>query len=558
MIEIDASKHQRAATIERSWWLVCVLVTAIFLLRAAALLTVLPPFEGWDEYQHLAHILYVVENGKSPTLGESEVPRSLYPAMAALPHCRLDFGQTHAIGSLPYQAVDQHGLQARSYWDGPPTGVRQNAPSLPLYQAQHGPLYYRLMAPVVRRLWNPDRPLTCIYALRAINVAFGTAAIGVFLWTVGRIIPSTHHRIGMALLIAVQPLFLLNTARIANDALCVLLGLSAAGMLIVFGRAGRIRPMLGAGLLAGLAILAKTTALILLPLAVVGPAWSLARRDVRRARAAGSMGVFLLGCSVLTGGYFYANWRTYGVVVPMQEALINRQAGRGIGDYISAFRSIDWGRQVRSRIGGDSLWIGGWSFLEQPGGVQSAHQVLLAMAVMGLGVRAIRVVRRGPVPVDPSAADHESLTAPLRVDRFHLLSMFVLVIGGLAGLAHHMVHSQMAGGPFGNIWYAAIGFPSMIVLYVVGVTGLGSRRLATALIFGGAGLCAFAESYGLFKLMPVAYTGVPWSNLAKERLASVHPAWLPVGLAMPAQAIALLLVAWVARLSLRQNKASVG
>ena len=35
----------------------------------------MPPFEGWDEYQHVAYVVHVSETGRRATLGETEVPR---------------------------------------------------------------------------------------------------------------------------------------------------------------------------------------------------------------------------------------------------------------------------------------------------------------------------------------------------------------------------------------------------------------------------------------------------------------------------------------------------
>ena len=43
----------------RAWWLVAASLIAAFLARAPLYLSVFPPFEGWDEPQHLAYIVTV-------------------------------------------------------------------------------------------------------------------------------------------------------------------------------------------------------------------------------------------------------------------------------------------------------------------------------------------------------------------------------------------------------------------------------------------------------------------------------------------------------------------
>jgi len=536
-------------------------VIAIYVLRAAALLSILPPLEGWDEYQHLARVAYLVENGRSPTLGESVVPRSLYPVLAALPHSRLGAEQLGGLGALPYRAVEAGDVRLASYWDGPPPALAPDAPSVSLYQAQHGPLYYWLMAPVFRMLWDSAHPLTCIYFLRWINVGIGAAAIVAVLWALTRLVSSERQRIWMALLLGVQPLFLLNAARIANDALAVCLGIMATAILLVHGRRGGPASMAIAGVLIGLAVLSKSVALVLLPLALVVPLVAWVRRDVGPRRAIAGVGSLFLAIMLVTGHYFYTNWNDYGVAVPMQESVINRKAGRGLGELAGAALTIDWWRQFRSRVGRDSLWVGGWSYLGQPDALRVIHQGLMACAVLGLGWMAVRGVRR------PSAAASEADSRKLGTDRdhagmwidpAHAWLMALVVACSIAGLAYHTIQSKLAhGAATTNIWYAAICFPWAIVLYVLGVGVFRVRGLATAMIVSLIALCIVAEVYGLFVLMPREYTGVAGSEIARARLASVHPSWMPPVLAIPAQGLAIMLVMVVGRFALGRNSDSI-
>ena len=49
------------------------LLLLIFFLKAAIYLSIFPPFEGWDEYQHLAYIYHLQDNDSLPVLRESFV-----------------------------------------------------------------------------------------------------------------------------------------------------------------------------------------------------------------------------------------------------------------------------------------------------------------------------------------------------------------------------------------------------------------------------------------------------------------------------------------------------
>ncbi|MCZ6698737.1 MAG: hypothetical protein O7D94_07400, partial [Planctomycetota bacterium] len=195
------------------WRRYCALLAVIFLVRGIFYLSVLPPFEGWDEYQHLAYVAFVAQNGRSPVLRESMVPRSLYPALVKYPHAtKFAQNQTEHIGTRSY----------KDFWvsDTVPT-VSPSARDIDLYQAQHASLYYRLVAPIYRWLWKADDPLIAINALRLINVLLGAGSIFIVGLVLGRILVDGPGRYILALLITLQPLFLVNCARIASDALAV-------------------------------------------------------------------------------------------------------------------------------------------------------------------------------------------------------------------------------------------------------------------------------------------------------------------------------------------------
>src|SRR5436190_21331553 len=81
----------RERTRSRTWWLVASLFIAAFLARGPLYLSVFPPFEGWDEYQHLGYIVHLDSTGTIPVLAEStRVPLALRPLMIAMPHSASD------------------------------------------------------------------------------------------------------------------------------------------------------------------------------------------------------------------------------------------------------------------------------------------------------------------------------------------------------------------------------------------------------------------------------------------------------------------------------------
>ena len=61
---------------DRFWKRTRFLLVALVLCRGLVWLCVLPPFEGWDEYQHVGYVQHVAETGRAAVLGETNVPAS--------------------------------------------------------------------------------------------------------------------------------------------------------------------------------------------------------------------------------------------------------------------------------------------------------------------------------------------------------------------------------------------------------------------------------------------------------------------------------------------------
>ena len=108
----------RGRTRLRVWWLVAGLFVMAFLARGPLYLSVFPPFEGWDEYQHLAYIVHLDETGALP-LYESRVSLALRPLVVAMPHSPSGAEQVREWGALSYA----------DYWNTPVQVANLNPPA---------------------------------------------------------------------------------------------------------------------------------------------------------------------------------------------------------------------------------------------------------------------------------------------------------------------------------------------------------------------------------------------------------------------------------------------
>ncbi|MFQ5423441.1 MAG: hypothetical protein ACE5F9_05610 [Phycisphaerae bacterium] len=509
-----------------TWRRFCVLSALIFLVRGMFVLSVLPPFEGWDEYQHLAYIAFLVEKGRDPVLKQSRVPRSLYPAIVAYPQARFAVDQVGGLGALSYE----------DFWkaDAAPA-VARDAPSLPLYQAQHAPFYYQLMTPVFRMLWNANSPLRLITALRLINILFGAAAVLVAGLAIGRLVLGPT-RYMIVLLIALQPLFLMNCARVGSDALAVLLGTIVVAGIVRYIPRRTTLASIGLGVCRGLAILAKSSSLALLPFVLFVPASFAWHRRLAIRRAALAALLIVAAAGAVTLHRFRFNLAHYGVLTPMQEAVENHEHGRGFDDLVRAAVDVNWFKRLSHQYAWSSLWEGGWSYLKPPRFLSQAHRACVALTALGWCLAVHATYRRRRLFTEPGTAAR----------------LAVLGCGFAAGLAYHTVHGMVAtGAKYTNVWYAAVSFPWLICLFVQSAAYLPSKWPRRILPAGLAIVYVATEIYGTLGVMVPEYTRHTWGAIARQRLGQLHLSGLGPELTLPALCLEMALLAtavcvWIA------------
>lgn len=487
---------------------------------------VLPPFEGWDEYQHLAYIVHLIEEESPPDLAAgSVVPRSMYPWLARYPHCRFGTDQLRPLGTHSYD----------EFWSIPPTetaiadsGQFDAAPDVPIYQAQHPSLYYRMMVPVVRRFLPDADPLKLVGLLRLINIGFGSLSVYLAARLLGRLIKPSAMRCLLGLLIALQPLYLLNCARVASDALAVLLGTAAIGLILL--PISRHRAACGAvaGAATGLAILTKTVNLALAPFGIVAGLLFAWRDRVRRGPLIAAPMAFLVGLLAICGWYFYGNLKTFGLLTPMQEAVQNRAAGRGLSDMAQCVMEMDLVDELGRRFYRRSLWTGGWSYLPPPIAATRVQEYSYYFASLGFLFALAPRVRRS-----------RSISALAWL----MPTVALLCALSAAGLSYHMVHTKMLLGSVAtNIWYAAVIFPWLLVLYAQGLAYWPVKWVGMASGLALAATFLGAELYGTLVTMVSSYSGGATGIEAWGRIGELHPGWLSPYVAGAALACLAVLV----------------
>lgn len=503
------------------------LTALLFLLRGIAIQCLSPPFEGADEYQHVAYIEHILENHGVPVYGQATVPKSLYRELVKYPHSSYDCAQTAVLGCQPYAW----------FYDQPPAQTAE--PDIMLYQAQHPPLYYLAAAPVYALASSVSGVRGAIYLLRIVNITLAALAITLFLTPLRDIARGARLYTLTAAAVAMQPMFMTYVSRVANDALALTF---AGGAICLLAQPRRARrPGLTyalAGLCIGLGVLTKMTALSILPAAVVY-LLSLAflYRSLTRRQALAGIGWLLLGYLLVCLPYHLWSLRAFGTLLPAQETIRNAAAGRSFLDVLGLVRIHHIKEFFLDRLILNNLWTSGWSFLL----ADSAWMLLYKYTVFAVlggaiawGVRCARA--RSGARCIPSPS----------------LLLCALIIGATFAAAYaHALNSIFAHGSIVTpSYYVMIAFPALLIGMGAAAAGYG-QAVAGALLLTLTAVFTATELHSLLWVAAPHWAATDDWHTAAARLASIHPAF-PAPAFFPAMyGLALIPLGWLVAQALR-------
>lgn len=504
------------------WRLTRSLLVAYFLCRGLIYLGVMPPFEGWDEYQHVAYVIHVRETGRPPTLGKANVSPALLGELVHFPQPRSVVA--HQLGR--FGVVDY-----ATYWRfGAARQPRPDAGEIGLYEAQHGWGYYRLVAPLFTGLGGLTNLSRAVGGLRLLNLAFMAAAIWVILTLLPHLVPSQRNALLIGLVITSHPLFLINGLRVANDALGVLL--ATIVVVLCFRIPENPGLWLGwcgfLGLFAGLAIAIKAVNFGLLPL--LAAAWLFSAIRLRISPIGSAAGGAVLGLVLLLvlQGEFRENLSQYGVLTAMQEAIHNRRQGRSSADLIRTAMTFRWDVRVSRLWLRNTFLVGGWSRLMPNPMWSAAYAWAVALGLMGaLG----------------AAAGFLRGKEPRLFSRRCFVYCTLITLSFTGALAYHMVQSKLAWGePTTCPWYAGPALPWFLWLVAAGGLSWPYAWARLLIPLGLTGLCVVAEQDMIWNQMIPTYSGGVSGLEALHRLARLQPPILGSTTVLMAESALILLL----------------
>jgi 4-amino-4-deoxy-L-arabinose transferase-like glycosyltransferase len=466
------------------------LIWACFLLRALFYCSVIPLWEGYDEFSHFAFIQHFAATGTIPDARHTNSSREVQESMrlTPMPWMQRDLRQnvTHdAWWRLPFPERAHRERRLRAL---PPQWATETPQDfVPIYEAQQPPLYYVLLS-APYRLLSATNLVTRVWWLRLFTAALASLVIPLGFLTAREILGNVRAALAVTVLIASMPELMLTVCRIGNDALAVVTGTLC--LLLAFrSRDAQHRTQSAAllGIATGLALLTKAYFLALLPPLALLPllAW---RKSTGSSRRTAVHCLLLAAGPLLIAGWWYArNLLLTGSISGAQMEVASRRFSTP--ELLHMIARVPW-LKAADFVFLSHIWHGDWSFLVLRSWMYHLFALVWIVAAVGFAARYFSKPPRQP-----------SRTA------LSLLAAFYLSF--LLAMAYHALLTFGHEGHAGSLgFYLCSMVVAEAVLLLLGLDALLPARLGRGAIALLTLSFAALEAFGLFFYMIPYYTGV--------------------------------------------------
>jgi hypothetical protein len=438
-----------------------VLLAAAVLLVGIAQMLVLPPFEGFDETAHYSYIREIADTRAIPVFGRSTMATVVAGYRQGGPMPYTTVAPFNDNGGWTYETFFAnpalHDAYRRRYRSREPA-ARPHEPTSELnWEAQHPPLYYALLAPLMRATdaWSFNAQF---FVLRLASYLLAWLGLLVGLSGTIRYFPvdtvTRRALIAGALLYPfLVPMFLPEFGRLGNDSLCMfLVGIAWTALLQVIAEPRRMRAAIGLGIVLGMGLLTK--AFFLAIGAGVG-AYLLYRSVAARANRPLAkqllrQALTVAAVALALGGWWYVYKFLAFDSVTGGEVLINLDAQGGLLTNLRQKFAIRFLGRGLAALVASGYYTGTWSLTRLPEILYVPGLLLLAI-IAGRAFGQLRRVRLSEPDWAPVW-----IAAPL--------------VGGFLYFLFVRIALSGSGNNVGG-WYFSVLAPVVAVLF-----GLGLKR----------------------------------------------------------------------------------
>lgn len=495
-------------------------------LMGVLLTSTVPPWWGPDEDYHFNYASGISEKGSLPD------PRKPFYS-AEWNHALVDtnFNQFGTGPAGPTALTgDPHALDKR--YDKKFGATERKPGGEPTRPVVHAPLFH-VSAAVAMKPFAGKSVFARLWIGRFVNAFFALLIVFGAWVLAAQVFAREGPRLVVAALAATQPMINYSTGTMTNDAaLVAFFTLSFAVLLRVLVDPPERKQGVLAGVFIGLALLSKSSALLLVPICIA--AFSVQTYKQREARRAAftNLGI-AAGISALIAGWFYAYlYFKYGsmtgaigpINVTTEAGTRPATAGPGL--------ALEWFRETYS-----TYWMH-FVYWEGPRGM-AVFYVPLFVGLVGMAGFAAWAWRR--------IQNHDLGTALVQQAGFLLIVIGLVIAPWFCADMLRGLNSN--GFAFNGGRFMMTGYPAAATLFVLGVAELVRRRnqiYAFALITG----IAFWVSAEVWKVKTLDryFGGVPSLGQELWRATFFRPEWETKGLLVALMVLIALsaATAWIA------------
>ena len=474
------------------------IIWGCFLARGFFYASIIPLWEGYDEWAHFAYAQHLRAHGTLPVGTDTRISREIEASLQLLPlpwEMR-DFKAPH----VTHDGYWQLGAEERADRNRKLTSIPQEwafepaSAKILLYEAQQPPLYYWLLQWPLYLLQNTSLPER-VYVLRYLSLLMASIVIPIGYLVARRTFHVPGIAFGVIAVMALMPEFILELSRVANDSLAA--ALYSLLLLLAFrilDNPERTRWSLAYGITLGLGLLTKQYFLPAIPATALLFLWLIREKSLPRRRIL-LHGCLIIGVAFVIAGWWYIRNRfLIGSWSGLQEDVALKNMS--LASVLFQAPHIQW-RVALDSFFVSHIYFGNWSFLQLRSWIYHFFRYLALIGVVGYLVYLYRCFRK---------KRPEKLTA-IEGKSVHTAACFYFVF--IAGLAYHvMITFATSGGSSTNGWYVYCLVIAELVLATAGTMAVLPARLHSWILPFFSMCFAALDLYGTHFVLVPYYTGL--------------------------------------------------
>jgi hypothetical protein len=449
-----------------------------FLARGLFYVSIIPMWEGFDEYAHFGFVEHLNTKWELPEADErvsAEISSSL--ELVPLPWSLRDWKAPSVTHDAFWLLSADERSERTTALKAIPMDLRTQMGKDYLYEGKQPPLYYVLAASIYRGVSSTDLA-TRVFVLRLFGVLLASLVVPLTFMVASEVLGRADQALGVAALITAMPGLFINVSRICNDTLAIALFSLLIYVLLKADSWGRYGwPLISLVLTAGL--LTKAYFVAAVPAVAVAAAmaiWKAPRQ--RRLRYAGLISTCLVLGMVICGWWYLKSLSVGG---PIWADAAPATSLRGA--LLSRVMEMHW-RTAISVAWGSHIWIGGWSFLGVRSWMYQVFSWVFLIGFVGSFVRMLLLRSRS------------------------LLLLWLMYLGfWLSMLYHAFVNFINAGTPVTTGWYLYAVVTCQMTIVASGLYLLLPQRWSSAAA-SLTGLLLLLEVYATHFVLIPYYTGL--------------------------------------------------